>query len=161
LITLDQILRVAPFPIRIYGTSLNLAPTNGDQIGTCEIDFAVVFPQSSGRKSQIVISECKDDGCRIDENDIANLGLVANRLSSQDYEVFVLLSKLSTFSDEEKRSAIKLNDGEQPRVILLERSDLVGRMIYEGRNGAPKLAWPDELARLTKTFFFDDLPPCE
>lgn len=116
-----------------YSTSLDLKPAAPDK-PTCEVDF-VWLVNEGGRtdKVTVILGECKDRGSTkngvrsndtIDANDIANLKAVADSFPAQRFEVFVLLAKLSAFTDAEVVVARTLNDRWHKRVILLSVREL-------------------------------------
>ena len=70
------------------------------------------------------MGECKDEGGRIDANDIANLRRIADALPMNRFEVYMLLAKLAPFSADEIALARSLNGPYQRRVILLTAREL-------------------------------------
>jgi hypothetical protein len=145
----------------IYSPSLELAPKDGKDLPTCEIDFLWVIPRPYPRKTVVILGECKDQGpirLKEFENDIDNLRRVADALPRKRFKIFVLLAKLSPFTPDEIERAKTLNDKYRLRVILLTARELEPYHIYEriksefdiqGYGGTP-----EDLALATAQMYF-------
>src|SRR5690606_9811921 len=82
-------------------SAMSLEP-NGAEIQKCETDFVFLVNQSRGHRVQVAIGECKTRKA-ITEDDVQNLLRVAKAFPTDRFEVFLIFSKLSDFSDEEAR----------------------------------------------------------
>ena len=92
---------------------------------------ALILPRTSADKAEVILGECKDEGGRIDANDIANLRQIADALPAKRFEVYILVAKLAPFSAEEIELARSLNGPYLRRVILLTARELEPYQIYE------------------------------
>jgi len=155
-LTLQQLhttLRWHPF---IYCTAMKLSPISVS-INPCETDFVVVTQNHDGRV-QIVIGECKTHK-KIEQSDVQNLTRVADALSKERLDVFILFSKLQAFTDDEIELCKSAQDKYRFRVILLTNRELEPYFIYEKtakefqiRKTATSLA---DLAQATYDIYFD------
>jgi hypothetical protein len=118
----------------ILSSSYDLNPIPPSAIATCETDFVVILKEPRSSKPCIVIGECKDQGGRIDQNDIDRLRAVADAFPKHRFRVCVLLAKLSPFTAEEIALAQSLNTQYERRVILLSDRELEPYHIYERVN---------------------------
>jgi hypothetical protein len=147
---------------RVFAPSYDLVPRAGVDLPECEVDLVMILPGTS-HKAQVVLGECKDEGGRIDANDIANLRRIADALPSNRFEVYILLAKLAPFSAEEIELARGLNGPYQRRVILLTARELQPYQIYE-RTKKKELGITsyggslDELAAVTDHIYFAAQP---
>jgi len=145
-----------------YTVSLNLTKS-GDPTDQCEIDFAWITTSFREEKTTIVLGECKDIG-PIDANEfrkhVETLRQIADSLPRKRFETFILLSKLSAFTQEEIEAARALNSPREQRVILLTERELEPYYIYDrakkefdikGHGGYPR-----ELANATAKIYFGD-----
>lgn len=163
---------------RSYSVSLDLIPTRGQLQGRCEVDFAWLTPRQYPDKTVVIIGECKDrgqspahggDGGTINANDIANLRAVADSFPRDRFEVFILLSKLCSFTPAEIELARSLNSDYQLRVIMLTDRELEPYHLFERTEKVFRIdryaGSPQDLARATVAIFLDpqpaapDLPP--
>jgi hypothetical protein len=108
----------------IEAPSHDLVPKPGVDLPTCEVDFVVMRSQTYPDKAELIIGECKDEGVRIDERDIANLRRVADAIPKHRFDTFILLARLSPFTDEEIALAKSLNGPFHRRAILLSAREL-------------------------------------
>jgi hypothetical protein len=156
-----------------YSTSLDLKPVVPEK-PTCEVDF-VWLVNEGGRtgKITVILGECKDRGGTksggrsndmIDANDIANLKAVADSFPARRFEVFVLLAKLSAFTDAEIAASKILNDRWHKRVILLSVRELEQAWsVYKRTEGELNMKLregsAEDLAISTAAIYFPDPPP--
>jgi len=142
----------------IQSTSFNLTPVEGVDLPICETDFVVIFDRTYPEKPALIIGECKDEGDRIDARDVENLRRVANAIPSHRFDTFVLLSRLSPFSEEEIALAKTLNDEFVLRVIMLSARELEPYHIYDRVKRELTIEVhsysPEELAKATKQIYF-------
>jgi hypothetical protein len=155
-----------------YSTSLDLKPTVPEK-PNCEVDFVWLINEG-GRTDNItvILGECKDRGRKksggqssdtIDATDIANLKAVADSFPTKRFEVFVLLAKLSAFTDAEIQAAKTLNDRWHKRVILLTVRELEQAWsIYKRTEAELNLKLregsAEDLALSTAAIYFPDSP---
>lgn len=118
----------------ILSSSYDLNPIPPCAIATCETDFVVILREPRSSKPCIVIGECKDQGGRIDQNDIDRLRAVADAFPKHRFKVCILLAKLSSFTAQEIALAQSLNTRYERRVILLSDRELEPYHIYERVN---------------------------
>ncbi|MFZ1907292.1 MAG: hypothetical protein WAU56_18065 [Steroidobacteraceae bacterium] len=155
-----------------YSTSLDLKPAAPEK-PTCEVDF-VWLVNEGGRthKVTVILGECKDRGGKkssgksndaIDANDIANLRALADSFPAKRFDVFVLLAKLSGFTDAEIEVAKTLNDRWHKRVILLSVRELEQAWSIYKRTQAElnmklREGSAEDLAISTAAIYFPDSP---
>lgn len=118
----------------ILSSSYDLSPIPPSAIATCETDFVVVLKEPRSSKPCILIGECKDQGGRIDRNDIDRLRAVADAFPKHRFRICVLLAKLWPFTPQEIALAQSLNTQFERRVILLSDRELEPYHIYERVN---------------------------
>jgi len=116
---------------RVYAPSYDLKPKEGIDLPECEVDFVMVSPKRYPEQAEVIFGECKDVGGIIDANDIANLRRVADALPSHRFDPYILLAKLSPFTQDEIELAKTLNGPYQNRVILLTARELEPYHLYE------------------------------
>ena len=111
-LTLQQIQANDNVRDNAYSPSLDLVPRDGSP--PLEVDFVWLNGGSAHEKNTILIGECKDrQDEAIDENDIRNLRRVADALSQIHFNTFIVLAKLSPFSEQEIALARTLNGEHQ------------------------------------------------
>lgn len=113
----------------LYTTAMELRSDAG-KIKKCETDFVAVVPRHRDGRIQIAIGECKTRK-PITEDDIANLKSVAAAFPASRFDVFVILAKLTDFTQDEIDCAVALNDEYHRRVILLTARELEPYHLYE------------------------------
>lgn len=105
----------------------------------------------------LIIAECKDKGPFIEE-DIENLRKVADAFPVDRFYVYILLSQLAPFTEEEVNLASTLNDRYRQRAILLSTDELEPFYIGEAdtRPEASRRDWssPAAMARTTAKIYF-------
>lgn len=156
----------------VYSPSLDLVPKTGSDLPECEIDFLWLIPGSYPDKTVAMIGECKDRGSdrekgkksgTIDAKDIDNLRRVADALPRRRFNTFIVLAKLCPFTADEIELAKTLNDKYRQRVILLTARELEPYHFFERTKLEFKdideyASSPEDLARVTHTMYFKDVP---
>ena len=142
----------------IQSPSYDLAPLDGVGLPRCETDFVTMCLRTYPHKNALIIGECKDEGCRIEANDVENLKQVANAIPAHRFDTYVLLARLSPFTEDEIALARTLNDEYRQRVILLSARELEPYHLYErverdlgidSHGGSPA-----EMAKVTARMYF-------
>ncbi|MBK8815651.1 MAG: hypothetical protein IPN42_09190 [Methylococcaceae bacterium] len=143
----------------LYSSSLDLEPKDGIDLPKCETDFVWVIARPYPHRTVVILGECKDKG-PIDATDIDNLRRVADSFPRKRFETFVLLAKLSPFTQEEIKHAKSLNDKYHRRAILLTSRELEPYHIYERTKTEFDIererygGTPDNLAEATVKMYF-------
>jgi hypothetical protein len=142
----------------VFAPSYDLVPRAGVNLPECEVDLVMILPRAFPHKAKVILGECKDEGGRIDANDVAILRQIADALPANRFEVYILLAKLAPFSAEEIALARSLNGPYQRRVILLTARELEPYQIYERTQkkfGITSCGGsPEELAAVTDHIYF-------
>jgi hypothetical protein len=142
----------------IYLPSLELKPKDGVVLPGCETDFLAIYPEHGRKDVELLLGECKDEGGKIDAQDVENVRQIADALATKRFDVFILFAKLSPFSDDEIALVKTLNGQYHQRVILLTERELEPYHLYErtekelgikARGGSL-----GELARVTAEIYF-------
>jgi hypothetical protein len=146
----------------IYAPSYDLVPNAGVDVPPCEVDLIWIGPDTYPDPAQVILGECKDEGCEIDARDVDNLRRVADALPVHRLETFILFAKLSPFSPNEIALAKTLNRPYRQRVILLTGRELEPYHIYDRTRKETGITSygtsPDELARVTAQLYFQSAP---
>lgn len=141
----------------MYSVSLDLTPLEGIDIPPCEVDFVWMSQKSLNNKTQIIIAECKDQG-PIDSKDIENLLSVAKAFPESHFNTYVLLAKLTPFTNEEIQLAKKLNEKYYQRAILLTSRELEPYHFFERTKFDHEInsygSSPEDLAQVTNQIYF-------
>jgi hypothetical protein len=158
-VTLQQLETVFSLSSMIYTTGLNLI-LEKEGINKCEVDFALLS-QSFQQKPKLVIGECKTRKL-IDANDIENLTKIADAIDGERFEVFIVIAKLSDFTEDEITLAKKAQSEFKRRVILLSARELEPYHIYERANKEFEVrsygSSLEDLAEATQDIYFDPKP---
>jgi hypothetical protein len=125
---LQQLSKSFSHDIFMYVTSMCLIP-DGANINECESDFIIITWDRTGKIS-IVLSECKESR-RIADKDIVNLKKVADTLNGNGIDTYVLFFKMNSFSKNEIRSCLSINEPYRYRTILLTKEDLETDVLCE------------------------------
>ena len=145
------------------GASYNLTPIDAGKGRACETDFVYLARRHRNEATDILIGEVKDVGGIIDANDIENLRQVADALPPKRFSTFIVLAKLSPFSDDEIRLAATLNTKYRRRVILLTDRELEPYHLYERAEKEldKKLiaVSADDMAKITHELYFKSNDP--
>ena len=117
--------------ILLYSTALSF---RGPTIDRCEADWVALTAGSTHRGEapvQIAFGEAKSEG-GFDAEDVRKLGRLADAVSGQRADAFVVFSKTGAFAPEEIRLAQTLNaPRRRRRVILLGQDELEPYHLYE------------------------------
>lgn len=146
----------------MYSPSLDLKPKDGS--GPLEVDFVWMTERNRDGKTVVILGECKDrQDEAIDENDIRNLRRAADALPRNRFEPFILLAKLSPFSEQEIAFARTLNGEHQLRVIMLSARELepyhfLERTKVEFPDIREYAVSPEDLALVTAQIYFRPPP---
>jgi len=101
----------------LFSTALTLKLTEA-----YEIDFCVIEQLPRDHSVKICIGECKENG-EIDDNDIANLKLIREKLIQLGMECYLIFSKIAKFTDAET-ARFKVLQTENIPIILLTGAEL-------------------------------------
>lgn len=99
-------------------------------ISKCETDFVTLAKCPLDGKIDIAIGECKTRK-QISDGDVNNLQAIADAFPSERFNVYIIFSKLGTFSPEELARVRRLNNEYQRRVILFTDRELEPYHLYE------------------------------
>lgn len=141
----------------LLAPSYDLKPINGAALPECETDFVGIYTQSFPDAPVFIVGECKDEGDRIDQGDVDNLRAVADAIPKR-FETFILLARLSPFSQEEIALAASLNERFRRRAILVSARELEPYHIYDRVNAELGTRYrgmrPQDLADVTAKVYF-------
>ncbi|MGA8616430.1 MAG: hypothetical protein WB760_32995 [Xanthobacteraceae bacterium] len=142
----------------IYAPSYDLFLSAEPNEAYCEVDLLVIQPRTYPDKAQVLLGECKDEGGRIDADDIAHLRFVSEALPKERFDPYILLAKLAPFSGDEIALARSLNGPYEHRVILLTARELEPYHLFERTNKELGLDLRggslEELAAITEQLYF-------
>lgn len=131
-----------------FSTSMTVQWRTGE---SCETDFVWISSQECGRPD-IAIGECKTRG-PVDEQDVKNLDRLATTLRGRGFRVFVVIAKLSDFSQAEVEACRRL----RPHVVMLSARELEPYEIWPGEQiPGPFVRGFERLAALTAQKYFAD-----
>jgi hypothetical protein len=159
----------------VYSTSLVLTPNapGAPAEDEAEVDFVWMTTErlSSGH-TELILGECKDrgkdpadprGGDTISQADIDRIRKVADAFPKQRFDVYILLSKLAPFTENELAAAKTLNSRYRDRVILLTPDELEPYHIYDRLTGSVKQlargGSARQLAAATAMIHFPPSPP--
>ena len=145
----------------LYTAAMKLKPKSANTVkfknSECETDLVVIVPRSRDGKIDIAIGECKTRK-EITDDHVNNLQAVANAFPIERFNVYIIFSKLSSFSTEELARARRLNNGYHQRVILFTNRELEPYYIYERTAQEYKIDRHavsfEDMARVTEQVFF-------
>ena len=145
----------------VYASSYDLTPKAGAILPACEVDFLMVIPPDRfPQKPQILLGECKDEGGRINAENVEHLRQIADSLPSRRFDTYIVFAKLAPFTSAEVALVKMLNDPYQNRVILLTARELEPFHIYERTEAELGIQsygnTPEELASVTARIYFTD-----
>jgi hypothetical protein len=128
LLTLQQLKRNS---IRdtLFSTAMNFRP-KGAAIQECESDFVMVRSRNVDHRIEVVIGECKTRS-PITADDVRKLATIADTFPSVQYNVYIVFSKLASFSEEEIEIIKSANSKHHMRVIMFTERELEPHFIYE------------------------------
>lgn len=113
----------------LFTTAMKLKSDNAHAIN-CETDFVAVVQRPIDGKIDIVIGECKTRK-EITDDDVSNLQTVADVFPGDRFNVFIIFSKLSSFTTDELARVRRLNSENHRRVILFTARELEPYRLYE------------------------------
>jgi hypothetical protein len=96
----------------------------------CETDFVAVVQNPLDGKIDIAIGECKTRE-QISDDDVKNLSAIADAFPSDRFNIYIIFSKLGSFSSEELERVRGLNNEYRRRVILFTDRELEPYRLYE------------------------------
>ena len=128
-LTLQQMNTVLHSNDFIYTTAMTLKSEAG-AFHDCETDFIALTQRSMSGSIEIAIGECKTRA-DITADDVQKLMAAANTIESERIKVFVVFSKLGTFSSDEIQRMRPLNHQHPYRLILLTPRELEPYRVYE------------------------------
>lgn len=153
-LTLQQLETTLSLPL--FSTAIHIVPRR-TKAEACETDLVVVTDDHHGRV-QLVIGECKTRG-EINDKKISDLKAVADALPARRCDVFIVISKVSQFSEAELERLRTFAATSPHKLILLSERELDPYNVYaeaakefEVRASAVCL---DDLARGTRDIFLE------
>lgn len=126
-------------------------------ISKCETDFVAIAQRPIDGKIDVAIGECKTRK-QISDDDVNNLKAIADAFPNDRFNVYVIFSKLGSFTTDELARARQLNNQYQRRVILFTARELEPYHLYERTAQEYKIA-PyavsfEDMANITDQIFF-------
>jgi len=112
----------------LYTTGLDIE-SGAVTVPTCEIDFAFLAHEVSGR-AQLVIGEAKS-GQEITTADVANIQAVAAAFPRSRMDLFPTFAKVSDFTQHELERCLEAENRYPKRHILLSRAELEPYDLHE------------------------------
>jgi hypothetical protein len=147
----------------IYTTAMKISPITASVL-PCETDFVLVGRGTYELKIPLAIGECKA-GQEISEQDVQNLGRVADAFAGTRIEPFIIFAKATSFTPEEVALCRAAQGRRHLRVILLSARELEPYFVYERtatefeiRSTAVSL---EDLARATQNIYFRPIPKAQ
>lgn len=126
-------------------------------ISKCETDFVTLAKSPLDGKIDIAIGECKTRK-QISDEDVNNLRAIADAFPSERFNVYIIFSKLGSFSSEELARVRQLNNEYRRRVILFTERELEPYHLYERTakefNISRHAASFEKMANITEQVFF-------
>ena len=113
----------------LYAPAMTLE-SKSISISKCETDFVTLSKCPLDGKIDITIGECKTRK-QISDDDVSNLQSIADAFPSEQFNVYIIFSKLNSFSLEELARARRLNSEYQRRVILFTDREIEPYHLYE------------------------------
>ncbi|MCK9425423.1 MAG: hypothetical protein M0Q21_05205 [Ignavibacteriaceae bacterium] len=127
IVTLQQLHTTLHAETKILYPSMKL--TLKGQKKEFEIDFVMIL-QEFNNKPKIIFGECKSRGGKIEQQDVDNLVLFANKIPQDRFDVFLLFSKLNEFTSEEINCCKKVNNNTACKLIMLTDRELEPYHLY-------------------------------
>lgn len=152
---LQQLHTIFHSPGMLYTPAISLKLKSA-AIQKCETDFVAVVQNPRDGKIDIAIGECKTSD-QISDDDVNNLQTVADAFPSERFNVYIIFSKLGSFSSEELARVRQLNNEYRRRVILFTARELEPYHLYERTakefNIARHAASFEDMANITEQVF--------
>lgn len=133
----------------LYAPAMSLE-SKSKTISKCETDFVALIQRPLNGKIDIAIGECKTRK-QISDDDVNNLQAIAEAFPRDRFNVYIIFSKLCSFSLEELARVRRLNNEHQRRVILFTDRELEPYRLYE--KTAPYAVNFEDMARITEQVF--------
>lgn len=156
---LDTILHTVP---TIFVTETNVRHPSG-KFRPCETDFIVVTRGYRGRVN-IAIGECKTR-LEITDEDVANLTAMADMFPPERFQVFIVFSKATSFTDQEVTRCRRAQGRHERRVIMLSDRELEPYLVYERTEKefdiSSTVICLEDLAQATHFIYFDPRPKAQ
>jgi len=102
----------------IYSTSLNLQSSK-----KCEVDFCIL-QYDRGDKIQLGIAECKDEGQKINQQDIDNLKQVQDNINKLGIYCYIIFSKTADSYETDEIELFKSLKNENRKFVILSNKEL-------------------------------------
>lgn len=128
-LTLQVLDRANTLSKSILGTSMSLAPDGAD-IKQCETDFVYITTRNWDGRVQLALGECKTNQS-ITEQDAQNLVMASRVFPDNIFDVFIIFSKVSDFSESELAIISNASKSIGGRVILFSTKELEPWYPYE------------------------------
>jgi hypothetical protein len=158
-LTLQQLSNSLPDGVLMYSTAMTFQSKSAG-IEPCESDFVAIVQGSLGMSEtpvQIVFGETKTEG-PIDAQDIRKLAKLADAVSRELGEAYILLSKTGKFSSAEIALARTLSSERHRRVILWSGDELEPYYLYERSREKLGDNWHAgslcDMVRITRQLYF-------
>ena len=129
ILTIQQLHTTFLSPEMLYAPAMSLN-SKSTSVSKCETDFVVLAQHPLDGKIDIAIGECKTRK-QISDDDVNNLKAIADAFPSERFNVYIIFSKLVSFSSEELERVRRLNNEYQRRVILFTDRELEPYHLYE------------------------------
>ncbi len=113
----------------LYAPAMSLK-SKSPAISKCETDFVTLAQRPLDGKIDIAIGECKTRK-QISDDNVNNLQAIADAFPSERFNVYIIFSKLGSFSAEELARVRRLNNEYRRRVILFTARELEPYHLYE------------------------------
>ncbi len=113
----------------LYAPAMSLN-SKSTSVSKCETDFVILAQHPLDGKTDIAIGECKTRK-QISDDDVNNLKAIADAFPSERFNVYIIFSKLGSFSSEELERVSQLNNEYRRRVILFTARELEPYYLYE------------------------------
>jgi len=141
-LVLQQLDSAMPESILLALPAFDLTFSDGRK---CETDLVVIMRNLQGTVD-LLVGECKSEGGKIDQNDVANMTAIAESFRGTVVRVFMLFAKAGSFSRDEVQIALSANTDGRSRVILLSENELEPFELYD--RTTPKLQRPRSLIEM-------------
>lgn len=129
ILTIQQLHTTLRWREMLYAPAMTLE-SKSIAISKCETDFVTLAKSPLDGKIDIAIGECKTRK-QISDDDVKNLQTIADALPSERFNVYIIFSKLGSFTSEELVRVGRLNNKYRRRVILFAARELEPYDLYE------------------------------
>jgi hypothetical protein len=157
---LDANLRdVSTDTLSVYSLSTELTSRSGQPslAPDVELDFTWLVQRCHKPRMALILGECKGNATlRIQDFtlEMDKLRRLADSISGEQFETFILFSKLGTFTAEELAYAKQCNEQHRLRVILLSDDELEPFDVFDGIHTRELPGTPEALAEATARKYF-------